>query len=94
MTHRICIGWAAFAIVGLWTCVAQAEPDPAGRPAGMQPGQVMRYYLWRDPGGEWHLRTTTQQQLHRFTGTIKIVGGGRITSVTPGKLETAGEKKD
>lgn len=87
-------GFTAFAVAGFWAFAAWAEPDAAGRPSTLQPGQVVRYYVWRDGGGEWHLRTTTKQQQHRFTGTIKIVGGGRIQNVNPAKLESQGDKKD
>jgi hypothetical protein len=40
-----------------------------GRPSGFHRGAGEAYWVWHDGAG-WHLRTTTQSHLHRFTGRV------------------------
>src|SRR5256885_10890686 len=62
--------------------------DPKGRPKGMGPNAPSGYYIWQDERG-WHLRTTTGNQKHRFSGEITSEGGG-ISSVKQYRDEQAG----
>ena len=49
--------------------------DPKGRPKGMGPNAPSGYFIWQDERG-WHLRTTTGNQKHRFSGEITSEEGG------------------
>ncbi len=72
--------------------VAQ-KPNPNGQPADLQPGKVVRYYVWYDEAG-WHLRTTTVKRLQDFDGRIRVVGG-TVENVIGAQLEGGqGERSD
>ncbi len=88
-------GVLAVAVLVLWAAAAAraAEPDPRGKPEGMEPGQTLRWYVWHSEDGVWHVRTTTKSMQHEFRGTIRVVGGA-IKAVNPVKLEGAGATKD
>lgn len=87
----------AFVLVGLalafWTSAVRAgDPEPKGKPAGMEAGQPVRWYVWHDKNG-WHVRTTTKSKEHEFTGTIRVLGGA-VNHVHPAKMEGKSKQKD
>jgi hypothetical protein len=54
-----------------------AEPARSaveGRPTDFRRGAPEAYWVWHDGNG-WHLRTTTQSHLHRFSGRVWIPKG-------------------
>jgi hypothetical protein len=52
----------------------------------MHPGAPAAYWIWADPNGMWHLRTTTAGSPHRFRG--RIAGAtGAIVDVRPSRLD-------
>jgi hypothetical protein len=54
-----------------------AEPVKSaveGRPSEFHRGAPEAYWVWHDGGG-WHLRTTTQSHLHRFSGRVWVPKG-------------------
>jgi hypothetical protein len=62
------------------------QPSAYGQPRSMQPGAPAAYYIWTDPQGGWHLRTTTGGQQHVFRG--RVAGQtAPITNVTPSRME-------
>jgi hypothetical protein len=53
------------------------EINPVGEPAPYARRGNLKgphYFVWYDAGG-WHLRTTTKEISHEFSGTIRVVGG-------------------
>src|SRR5262245_26372783 len=91
MTRKIhnMLGLAALLACGAVTAWA-AEPDPRGKPDGVEPGQTARWYVWHDDDG-WHVRTTTKAKQHQFMGMIR---GGGIETITAARLENTGQSKD
>jgi hypothetical protein len=58
-----------FAFFALLAGIAFAWPDYCkGQPSSYHPGQCYGYYIWCD--SHWHLRTSTQKEMHVFEGTI------------------------
>src|SRR4051812_42036755 len=87
----------AFAVAGMvlaaWAGAARAgEPEPHGKPAGLEAGPPARWYVWHDKSG-WHVRTTIKSKEHEFEGTVRVVGGA-INHVHAAKLENKGKAKD
>lgn len=76
----LCMAGLAFAI------------DPNGRPEGLEPGKLVRWYLWHTEKG-WHLRTTTKMQEHHFEGKI-TVKGGKVRDVHVSQGDKKIEKND
>jgi len=68
----------AIVTIGVTVTTALAL-DPRGRPKGMGPNAPSGYYIWQDERG-WHLRTTTGNEKHKFSGEI-ISEGGSISAV-------------
>jgi len=62
-------------------------PEPFGRPTLMQPTSPMAYWIWVDPSGQWHVRTTTARAPHVFEGVVTVEGAGVLTAVKPTKVE-------
>ncbi|SEI85585.1 hypothetical protein SAMN05660742_101243 [Propionispira arboris] len=67
-------------ILGLLFCfgnyVFAANSDSSrldGKPASFNPGHITGYFIWQDKDG-LHLRTTTSNEKHEFTGTIHTDG--------------------
>jgi hypothetical protein len=48
--------------------------DPDGEPAAFGKSKTARFGVWRDRDG-WHLRTTSDRQVHHFQGQIRVEGG-------------------
>jgi len=69
-----------------------APPQPLvittadGEPRGMQPGSPAAFWIWRDPQGTWHVRTTTQRRPHEFRGRIWPASGA-LSAITPSRAE-------
>jgi hypothetical protein len=66
--------------------------DPKGEPKGFKAGESERYAVWHSKNG-WHIRTTTAQREHHFTGKI-IVEGGTVEGLEPHDLEQKGKFAD
>jgi len=47
----------------------------------------MAYWVWVDPSGGWHVRTTTARSAHVFEGVVTVEGAGVLTAVKPTKVE-------
>ena len=45
-----------------------------GRPQALRPGAEVGYWIWSSRRGQWHVRTTSQMQPHRFRGTVTSEG--------------------
>jgi hypothetical protein len=57
----------------------------AGRPSDLHAGAPEAFWIWHDAGG-WHLRTTTETHLHRFTGRV-WANKGEVGNVRSTRLE-------
>jgi hypothetical protein len=44
-----------------------------GKPKGIEPAAAAAFWIWRNAGGIWKLRTTTAKKLQSFRGRIKGV---------------------
>src|SRR5262249_6579068 len=66
--------------------------NPVGKPKGYKAGATIRYAVWNDGQG-WHLGTATAGKLHRFQGSVEVIGG-RIIAFTPQQLEGGGKTSD
>ncbi len=58
-----------------------------GRPARLKPSAAMSYWVWQGAKGDWHLRSTTSQQLHRFQGRIRPLEGASLGNLKATRLE-------
>ena len=56
-----------------------------GRPTNLHAGAPEAIWIWHDGGG-WHVRTTTQSQLHRFSGRV-WAPKGEVGNVHATRLE-------
>ncbi len=56
--------------------------DVYGRPP-FHAGSPLGYWIWVDPSGTWHLRSTTGSIAHVFTGRVIATRGGVISSLRP-----------
>jgi hypothetical protein len=77
-----------------------AEPPPAagavsptpnnntiGVPPGFHPNAPPAYWIWRDPNGWWHVRTTSNKgNVHRFWGSA-APQGATMAEVKGSRLE-------
>lgn len=57
----------------------------AGRPADLRAGAPEAYWIWHDANG-WHVRTTTETHMHRFTGRV-WTNKGEVGNVHAQRLE-------
>ncbi len=58
-----------------------------GKPPRLRPNAAMAYWIWQGAKGDWHLRSTTQKQSHRFQGRIRPQEGASLGNLTPTRLE-------
>lgn len=58
-----------------------------GKPPRLRPGAVMAYWVWQSAKGDWHLRSTTARQLHRFQGRVHPLQGASLSNVKATRLE-------
>jgi hypothetical protein len=58
-----------------------------GKPARLHPGAAMSYWVWQGAKGDWHLRSTTAHQLHRFQGRIRPGEGASLSNLKATRLE-------
>ncbi|MFO0760312.1 MAG: hypothetical protein U0359_27775 [Byssovorax sp.] len=58
-----------------------------GKPPRLKPGAAMAYWVWQSRKGQWHLRSTTSRQVHRFQGRIRPLSGASLTALTPTRNE-------
>lgn len=58
-----------------------------GKPPRLRPSAAMAYWVWQGTKGDWHLRSTTAQQLHRFQGRIRPREGASLNNVKATRLE-------
>lgn len=56
------------------------KPEADGRPGNLNAKQNEAFWIWRGPDNDWHLRTTTAGNQHRFNGHI-VGHGGDISGV-------------
>jgi hypothetical protein len=61
-------------------------PEPFGQPTLLRATSPMAYWIWVDPNGTWHVRTTTARSPHVFEGVVTVEGGA-LTAVKPTKAE-------
>ena len=52
-----------------------------GKPPRLRPGAAMAYWVWQSAKGDWHLRSTTAQQLHRFQGRVHPLEGATLSDI-------------
>jgi len=57
-----------------------------GRPQALRPGAEVGYWIWSDRRGQWHVRTTSLMQPHRFHGGV-VSEGALIEEVGATRLE-------
>jgi hypothetical protein len=62
-----------FFLITLTGSVFAWAPQLDGRPEAFHPGAVRGYFIWHDNNG-LHLRTTTEGQMHIFSGDIHTDG--------------------
>lgn len=58
-----------------------------GKPPRLRPGAVMTYWIWHSGKDDWHLRSTTSKQLHRFQGRVHPVQGASLSHLKATRLE-------
>ena len=58
-----------------------------GKPPRLRPNAAMSYWIWESAKGDWHVRSTTQKQIHRFQGLIHPQEGASLSNLTPTRLE-------
>jgi hypothetical protein len=58
-----------------------------GKPPRLQPSAAMAFWVWQSKAGQWHLRSTTARQKHRFQGRIRPLHGASLTALTPTRNE-------
>lgn len=67
---------------------AQMAPGLAeGKPPRLRPNAAMSYWIWQSGKGDWHLRSTTAQQLHRFQGRVHPREGATLGNIKATRLE-------
>ena len=69
------------------TPVQMASGLADGKPPRLRPGATMSYWVWQSTRGDWHLRSTTAQQLHRFQGRVHPLEGASLSNLKPTRLE-------
>ena len=47
----------------------------------------MAYWVWTGGKGDWHLRTTTSKQRHRFQGRVHPLQGSSLSNLKTTRLE-------
>jgi len=57
-----------------------------GQPKDLQAGHPESLWVWHDDAAQWHVRSTTHAQEHRFSGRV-WVSQGSIASVHPTRTE-------
>ena len=66
---------------------AQMAPGLAdGKPPRLRPDAALAYWIWQSPKGDWHIRSTTQKQLHRFQGRIRPQAGAALSNIKATRL--------
>jgi hypothetical protein len=58
-----------------------------GKPPRLRPDAAMAYWVWQSAKGDWHVRSTTQKQVHRFQGRIRPQEGAALSQLKPTRLE-------
>jgi hypothetical protein len=59
----------------------------AGVPPSFHPNASPAYWIWRDPDGLWHIRTTSNKgTVHRFWGAV-APQGATVASIQPSRME-------
>lgn len=58
-----------------------------GKPPRLRPNSAMSYWIWQSAKGDWHLRSTTAQKLHRFQGRVHPLEGATLGNVKATRLE-------
>ncbi len=58
-----------------------------GKPPRLRPSAVMAFWVWQSSKGQWHLRTTTSKQLHRFQGRVHPLQGASLGNLKATRLE-------
>ena len=106
---RRCFGMAAFVGLVLSVCAGDAAAQTGkkdggakandgivtdwGKPKTFEPGKVTAVWVWYDDG-VWHFRTTAGgKKVHRFNGTIEVIGG-RLVNLKGKKGEYVGKGAD
>ena len=57
------------------------------KPPHAHAGAAMSYWVWQAPRNEWHIRSTTAHQLHRFQGRIRPLQSASLTNLKATRLE-------
>jgi len=80
-------------LAGALSVEAQVQvANLVGKPKGYKPGASNRIAVWYDGQG-WHIGTATAGKLHRFQGSVEVIGG-KVTGLTSQKLEGGGKAGD
>jgi len=58
-----------------------------GKPPRLRPNAAMAYWIWQSAKGDWHVRSTTEKQIHRFQGRIRPQEGATLSHLVPTRLE-------
>lgn len=58
-----------------------------GKPDGLASGAVHSVWIWHE-GKHWHVRTTTKEAQHRFTGLVSVPDKSKISGVKITGTET------
>jgi hypothetical protein len=91
----IATGAAPAAQNGTVEAIEPDSTDPAqmaagladGKPPRLRPSAAMSYWVWQSPRGDWHLRSTTSHQLHRFQGRVHPLEGATLGNIKATRLE-------
>jgi hypothetical protein len=59
-----------------------------GRPTDLEPGANHGVWIWRT-GDRWHVRTTTKNAKHGFTGVVSVPSGSEIERISTTKTDLA-----
>lgn len=63
--------------------------EGTGQPSRMHAGAALGMWIWHDGKGvNWHFRSTTETNLHRFTGRVWPDAGGALSDIRPLALES------
>ena len=86
--RRTVLGVLAFLLLSSYASAQVVRgPEPYGQPTLMRATSPMAYWVWVDPSGLWHVRTTTARAPHVFEGVVTVEGRGVLTALKATKVE-------
>jgi hypothetical protein len=69
------------------TAVQMAAGLADGKPPRLKPSAAMSYWVWHGAKNDWHVRSTTWHQLHRFQGRIHPLDNATLSGLKATRLE-------